>query len=241
MWLTRMAVGVVAVSMMGSPALAKTTVLSELGEAPLVGRPIQSTAELKQDFRDRAPIFAEAGEKLGMSPREYDRFRVAIETTTPPYVEIPRHLDAMTGYWAGSVHVLKDVLIPKHTYGWEVSIPERGTTLVVYVPNKCGNVSFIRRITPHVAARKIVPAPVANIAPPAPVPVAVAPAAAPAVVAPAAAAPVGSELPIAAVSHGAGLLPYVGAAIIPFIPFFTSGGGGSSSNTPSAAPAPLCP
>ncbi len=237
MWLTRMVAGLAAISITGAPAFARTIVISELGHAPLVGAPLTSTADLKRHFREQVGLFDEAGRTLGFTNREYERVRVLIATTNPAYVRIPRHLDAMTGYWDGRVHALHDVQIPANQFGWEVDVPSGKSTLAVYIPNKCGNISFVRRPPVRVAARKVVPPlpqPYHMPMPAAAVPVA--PEAAPVVaVAPAAAIP-GAVLP-AAVAHSVGLLPLL--AGLPFIPLLVGGGGGNN-NTPPGAP-PLCP
>ncbi|HEY9179733.1 MAG TPA: hypothetical protein VIO32_03375, partial [Candidatus Baltobacteraceae bacterium] len=72
------------------------------------------------------------------------------------YVTIPRHLDAMSWRSGNRVRVLYDVVIPANTKGWEVDIDEPGEVVALFIPNKCGNLSLVRRQVPLVA--KVTPA-----------------------------------------------------------------------------------
>lgn len=161
------------------PALAQTHVIAELGSAPLIGQ-VSSTAQLQSDVRDQSALFAAAGSDLGLSPREYAAFAQRIAGGRLAYVTIPRHLDAMSWRSGTRVRVLHDVIIPANTKGWEIDLSEPGEIVALFIPNKCGNLSLVRRPVPLVASvmpveKPLAPAVVeaAQFAPtPAPAPVA---------------------------------------------------------------------
>lgn len=132
------------------PALAQPHVVAELGTAPLIGQ-VASTSQLQQDVRDQSALFAAAGSDLGLSPHEYAAFQQRIATGQLTYVTIPRHLDAMSWRAGTQVRVLHDVIIPANTKGWEVDLTEPGQTVALFIPNKCGNLSLVRRPAPLVA------------------------------------------------------------------------------------------
>lgn len=186
----RLSATALSVAVCAAPAYAHPTVVATLGTAPLVG-PIASSAQMRDDVREHPALFGAAARRLGATSAEFRRFQVAVAGGDYHYVVIPRHLDAMSWSGGNGVHVIHDVVIPAHTYGWEVDVPEGDRVAAFYVPNVCGNLSLIRRGMPRVALR---PKAVTHVAPP---PVA----AAPPVVAPppeAAAPPVEAPVPVAA-------------------------------------------
>lgn len=134
-----------------APALADPHVIAELGSAPLIGQ-IDSTQSLQNDVARNEQLFEAAGAKLGLSSSEYEQVRDRIATSRVSYVTIPRHLDAMTWALNGRVKVLRDVIIPANTKGWEVDVKESGQIVAVFIPNKCGNLSVVRRPAPVVAS-----------------------------------------------------------------------------------------
>ncbi len=234
-----------------APALASTHVIAELGTAPLLGQ-VESTPDLQTDVTQNEALFARAGRKLGLSPTEYSALRERIGTKRLTYVTIPRHLDAMTWSQNGRVYVLHDVQIPSNTRGWEVDLHENGQILALFIPNKCGNLSLVRRPQPLIAqVPKVQPARVlaARYTPPP------APAAAPMAIATQAPAFVPEAAPQAAQAfkpeiatpaavsapHLGFLLPLLGAIAIGFL----AGGHGGTSTPPhigtTSAPPPTPP
>ncbi len=151
-----------------APALAQTHVVAELGTAPLIGQ-VASTQQLQADVTKQRALFAAAGSELGLTPSEYAQFEQRISDRQLAYVTIPRHLDAMSWRSGGRVHVLHDVVIPAGTRGWEVDLREPGRIVALFVPNKCGNLSILRRPAPAIARAPqpvtATPAPIATLAP----------------------------------------------------------------------------
>jgi hypothetical protein len=215
-----------------APALAKPTVIAELGSAPLLGTST-STAEMRRLVARNEGMVSAAAAKIGLTPAEYAQFQTAISNSQVAWVTVPRHLDAMTWQSGGTVYALKDVVIPAGTHGWEVDLHEHGQVLALYMPAKCGNLSLVRKSVPmiahhpvptRVAALKVVPPPAAPI-----------PAAAPEVAA-APAAPVPDDTPAKPVAVAAAAFPPAAAAAHPVLPFLApllfglaalSGGSGS--------------
>ncbi len=132
------------------PAAAQTHVIAQLGTAPLVGQ-VESTQQLQSDVAQQRAIFSAAGQSLGLTPAEFAQFQRRIANRQLSYVTIPRRLDAMSWRSGGRVHVLHDVLIPAHTMGWEVDLTEHSQIVALFIPNKCGNLSLIRRPAPLLA------------------------------------------------------------------------------------------
>lgn len=132
------------------PAMAQTHRIAELGTAPLIGE-IASTADLRTNLVRDSALFKAAGSKLGITSAEYAAFSSRIASGQLTYVTIPRHLDAMSWASAGTVYVLRDVMIPQSTKGWEVDIVERDQTVALFVPARCGNLSIVRRPRPRLA------------------------------------------------------------------------------------------
>lgn len=133
------------------PAFAQPHAISELGSAPLVGQ-IASTAQLQSDVSRDRERFEIAGAQLGISPKEYARFAQRIASRQVIYVTLPRHLAAMSWSSAGRVYVVRDIVIPANTMGWEVDLREGNQLLALFVPARCGNLSIVRKTLPAVAA-----------------------------------------------------------------------------------------
>lgn len=184
-----------------------------------------SPTELKYNYRKNEPTVRRAAAMLGLSPEQYQQFRLAMDVGKPNWVTVPRHLDAMTWASAGQVHVLHDVIIPANQKGIEVDLNTGSQIVAVFMPAKCGNLSVLHRPLPHVAAVRNFPVPhVAAVSVPAPPPAPVVAVAAPAPPPPAETAAIAIPPPV--VHHGLGLLPLVG-----LIPFLFGGGGGGNTVT----------
>lgn len=223
------------------PALAQTHVIAELGTAPLIGQ-VASTQQLQNDVREQRAVFAEAGLGLGLTPAEFAQFQQRIQNRQLAYVTIPRHLDAMSWRSGGRIHVLHNVVIPARTRGWEVDVVEHGQILALFIPNKCGNLSLIRKPAPALAQAKTPPPQVAaaELTPaPSPTPApTVAPAATPA---PAAATPA----PYQSVAATTGPTHHVRAwpllLLIPIVAALASHGGGTSVPPVTSSPVIAAP
>lgn len=230
-----------------APSFAQTHVIAELGTAPLIGQ-ISTTNQLQADVTGQEAQFRAAGSKLGLTPSQYLAFQQKIATKQLTYVTIPRHLDAMTWSGGGNVYVIHDVMIPANTHGWEVDLVENGREISLFIPQRCGNLSVVRKLLPRLAKVPRHVQPVAmrpeTHATPQPAPEAVAVAAPPApTAAPVPYTTVASSTPThrfrlwpllllpligwATSSHGgSGTVPTVG----------TIGGGGGPSPMPSPTP-----
>lgn len=136
------------------PAIAHTHVVAELGTAPLVGQ-VASTAQLQGDVNKQRAIFEAAAQGLGLTSSEFAQFSQRIAQRRLSYVVIPRHLDAMSWRSGGRVHVLRDVLIPASTMGWEIDLAEQGEIVALFIPNKCGNLSVVRKPIPLIASAAV--------------------------------------------------------------------------------------
>jgi hypothetical protein len=214
-------------------ALAETRVIGDLSEGALLG-PIGSTAQLQNEFTTHNELIAQASDRLGLSRADYDEVREDVQDGLARYVQLPRHLDGMAGSHNGVAFAVHDIEIPAHVYGWEVDINKPDGVVRVFMPNQCGNISYVRvpkrrvlaaALPFHVAAAPT-PAPVPVLPPPAPVAAAPAP------------APVAPIIPAAvpAASH-TGWLPLL--ALIPI--GFLFHGGGSTSVPIGGGPAPITP
>jgi hypothetical protein len=136
------------------PAFAQPHVIAQLGSEPLVPQ-ITSTPQLQNDVKRNRQLFESAGMKLGLTPAEYARFSMRISSRELTYVTIPRHLDAMSGSKNGRVFVVRDVIIPANTKGWEVDLQEPSETVSLFIPARCGNLSIVRRSVPAIARRPL--------------------------------------------------------------------------------------
>lgn len=206
------------------PAVAKTTVISQLGTSPLIGQS-SSSAALKTNVAQHERLLERAAAQMGLSPAEYASLRQQIAASHYTWVTVPRHLDAMSWASGRKVHVIRDVMIPARTNGWEVDLRRDNQVLALFMPAVCGNLSLIRRNMP-VVAKAAPPKAVAKVVPP-PAPVAVG--APPQVLGvETAPAPPADTVVTAAAVHHASLLPLL-LGIIPFI----GGGGGGGGGGPA--------
>lgn len=204
------------------PAVAKTTVISQLGTSPLIGQS-SSSAALKTNVAQHERLLERAAAQMGLSPAEYASLRQQIAASHYTWVTVPRHLDAMSWASGRKVHVIRDVMIPARTNGWEVDLRRDNQVLALFMPAVCGNLSLIRRNMP-VVAKAAPPKAVAKVVPPppAPVPVGAPPQVLGVETAP---APPADTVVTAAAVHHASLLPL----LLGIIPFIGGGGGGGSS------------
>lgn len=221
------------------PALAQTHTIAQLGTAPLVGE-ITSTAQLQTDVARERRIFEKAGEKLGLTPDEYARFETQLEAKRLTYVTLPRHLDAMSWSSGGRVYVLRDVLIPANTKGWEIDLHEGRMVVALFVPARCGNLSIVRKTLPLIA--QATPRPAVEAAATA------APAPAPAQVVALPPAPQATPAPYQSVATTTGPAHHFNwwpLLLVPIAAFFFHGSGSSPAiNTAPASniiPAPVAP
>lgn len=235
-----------------TPAFAHTTVIGELGTAPLLGRS-SSTAQMRMRVARNEGVLSAAATKLGLTTNQYALFRAELASSRVAWVTVPRHLDAMTWQGGGRVYALHDVEIPANTHGWEVDLPDgRGRVLALYMPALCGNLSILRKSAPLIA-HHAPPTRVAALAatppapPPAPpieaAPAPVAPVVAPAppipndqAVAPPATVAQAEFPPVATVAAHGGLLPF----LVPLLAGVAALSGGSGSG-PVSAPPVGCP
>jgi hypothetical protein len=222
-----------------APALAKPTVIAELGTAPLLGTS-RSTAEMRALIARNEGLMSAAAVRLGLTTGEYAQFNAAIADSHVAWVTVPRHLDAMTWQADGHVYAIHNVIIPKHTNGWEVDVAAHGAVLALYMPAKCGNLSLVRRPARVLARRTVKPVPIAAVAAPAapvaPVETAYVPPAPPPDDAPVPVAAPATEFPPAAVSAGKPKLLFLAPLLFGLAAL--SGGSGSG---PIAAPPAGCP
>lgn len=220
--------------MSGMPAaFASTTVVHQMGVAPLLGVS-STTAEIREKIRSHPALMKQAAAKIGLTPREYSAFYNKFMNQKPGWVTVPRHLDAMTWGGDGYAHADYDVQIPAGTNGWEVDLYEKHQIVHVYIPMICGNISVLR--TPRKAVALVRP-PLpprhifAPIAPPAPAPVVVPPAP----VLESVAQEIPPPAPAAAAVHHPHLFwPILGAAILTAVIVGSHHGG---SSTPPGIPA----
>ncbi|MDQ2865248.1 MAG: hypothetical protein M3R51_03410 [Candidatus Eremiobacteraeota bacterium] len=221
--------------------------VTNFSQGPLLGE-ISSTAQLQQDFNQNATLIAQAGERLGLSASDMATVRHEINRGGARYVTLPRHLDGMTGARGGVAFAHHNVVIPPDVHGWEVDLEKPTGTLRVFVPNRCGNVSFVMERHRILAAAPayVTPQNAVAAAPPADVP-AYQP---PATPVPAAPVSVSSEpiVPAQAVAHRSfGFLPWLALGLIGVV--FSSHGGssggsplGPTPNQPTPTPIhTICP
>jgi hypothetical protein len=224
------------------PAYGKTTVIRQLGSAPLLG-PSSSTAMMRERVEQNQAILRQAALKSGLTAAQFEQLNQAIAASRVQWVTVPRRLTVMTWRDGQRVYVIRDVKIPPHVRGWEVDLKQRNAMVAVYLPATCGNLSYVRRalpvvaVAPHAAQPKIVAAVVvpattpAQSATPVPVPpapaLAVAPDPAPADVADAAPSAGSGRSPIGAIVAAAGAI--AGGIVL-------LGGGGGGGGGAAACP-----
>lgn len=119
-------------------------VLPVLGTAPLLGQ-MNSTADLQQRVSERREMFETAAADLGLTDSETSELVQRIMSGQVRWVVMPRHLDAMTWAWDGSVYMYRDVVIPSHEYGWEIDIHVGSNIHALLIPAACGNLSLVER------------------------------------------------------------------------------------------------
>lgn len=191
-------------------ALAQPRVIGDLSQGALLGQ-IRDTAQLQNDFSSQHTLLAEANTRLGLSPSDFRTVEDAIAHGRARYVEIPRHLDGMAGQYHGRAFAVHNIVIPAHVYGWEVDVNHPTALVRVFMPNRCGNMSYL--LVPRrsvVAAAPIrTPAPLIAAAPP----VVETPLPAPTPMPVAVVAPVVPVAPAAAVHHFA-ILPWLALGLI---------------------------
>lgn len=146
----RSIVGLILSIALPLPAAAQTHVIAQLGTAPLIGQ-VASTGQLQHDLRAQRKIFERAATQLGLTPAEFVALERRIDRGQMTYVIVPRRLDAMSWRSGDRVHVVHDVVIPAGSMGWEVDLAESGNVLAVFIPNKCGNLSLLRKPVVRVA------------------------------------------------------------------------------------------
>jgi len=148
-------------------AAPQTLSYAQLTEGSLLGQ-IRSTAQLQQEFDAHSALIAQASEKLGLTHADFLAVRRAIELGQARYVTLPRHLDGMSGQHGGVAFIDRDVTIPAGVHGWEVDLPSDTGMLRVFVPNACGNVSYVKTRKRYrvAAARYAPPAPPRQCFPP---------------------------------------------------------------------------
>ncbi len=209
-----------------SAGLAATRYVGDLTDGALLG-PVTSSAQLQTDFQRHGELIAKASRQLGLAPSEYREVREAVAGGRARYVTIPRHLDGMAGEHGGVAFAVHDIEIPANVHGWEVDIARPDGVVRVFVPNACGNISYLlvprARQLAAVTYHRPAPVAVAMVTPPPAPPPPVDATPAPAPLAPVA-------LPTAApqATHRTGLWPLLALIPLFFIP------GGSSVSLPVA-------
>jgi hypothetical protein len=212
-----------------TPAFATTHMISDLTQGALLG-PLTSSSQLQSEFASNGTLIASAGERLGLTTYDIAAVRDAVHTGTARYVELPRHLDGMAGEHHGHAFAVHDVTIPAHVYGWEIDVDHPDGLVRVFVPNTCGNISYLRvpkRRQLAAVAPYHLPKPVAYAPTPAPSPTPEEVAAVPP-----------AEQP-APPTHRNGFLPFLMA--IPLALLFHSGGGAITIGGPPPPVAPPIP
>lgn len=229
------------VALSAAPALARPTVIAELGASPLLGTST-STAQMRARVAHNEGIMSAAAAKIGLTTGEYAQFRAAIDSSRVAWVTVPRHLDAMTWQSGGTVYALHDVVIPAGTHGWEVDVPSHGHILALYMPAKCGNLSLVRKSAPVVAVRHPARVAALKVVPPvaaAPLPVAAPPADIPDdTPAPVPATVAVADFPPAVATHR----PFFLAPLLFGLAALAGNGGGPTQAAPLPPPVPgTCP
>jgi len=155
-WHLRVLAVSLAVLFLGVPAFASIT-LYTLHRDELLGE-TSSRAEIQQRVAANESRLAMAGSQMGLSSSEMARFFKTFKNTKPAWVTLPRHLDAMSAvHRNGNVYVVRDVIIPAGSSGWEVDLVESHQLVRLFMPASCGNLSVIRTPIRHIAARPPLP------------------------------------------------------------------------------------
>jgi hypothetical protein len=158
-------------------ATAQPREIGDLTQGALLGE-IVSTAQLQNDFEQHDALIAQATQRLGLTRADYEEVREDVRGGLARYVVLPRHLDGMAGERNGVAFAVRDVRIPAHVHGWEVDLDRPDGLVRVFVPNACGNISYVKVAKRRELARYRLPVPspasaaaVAVITPPPPTPV----------------------------------------------------------------------
>ena len=162
MWITRPAAAALLVMMTGLPAMANDIEIATLGRAPVMGSS-RDSAELKRNFDNPAnqKMLEQAGRKLGFTAEEYSKFKEQVVIGNASWTAIPRHLDKMTWAADGVVHTIAGVHIPAGQMGYRVRVPRSNGNgaYIVYLPAKCGNLSYVFERETRVAEKPNFPVP----------------------------------------------------------------------------------
>jgi len=162
MWITRPAAAALLVMMTGLPAMAQDIEIATLGQAPVMGSS-RDSAELKRNFENPAnqAILAQAARKLGLTADEYGKFKEQVAIGNASWMPVPRHLDKMTWAADGTVHTIAGVHIPAGQMGYRVLVPKHdgSGSYVVYLPAKCGNLSYVFQPATRVVQKPSFPQP----------------------------------------------------------------------------------
>ncbi|MBV8639591.1 MAG: hypothetical protein JO322_16045 [Candidatus Eremiobacteraeota bacterium] len=193
--------------------LARPRVIGDLNNGALLGQ-ISDTATLQNDFTDQRALLAQASRQLGLTPADFAEVANDIAQGRARYVEIPRHLDGMAGQHGGRAFAVHNVVIPAHVYGWEVDLERPAHVVRVFVPNRCGNISYL-----VVRSHRVVAAAPDHVTAPIVPPVAVAPSPAPVLASEATPAPpVLAMTPVAPApapaAHHFAVLPWLALGLI---------------------------
>jgi len=107
----------------------------------MMSTPPASSEQVYTATQEHPKQFSEAASRIGMTPAEYHEFRRSLLDGKVTYVRLPHRLDAMSGDRRGSVYAVKNAVITSPGMGWRVALADGN---VVYVPQVCGNISFLR-------------------------------------------------------------------------------------------------
>ena len=123
-----------------------------------------SRAEIQRRVAANESRLAMAGQQMGLTQSEMARFFRTFKNSKPAWVRLPEHLDAMSAiHRNGNVYVVRDVIIPAGSSGWEVDLVESHQLVRLFMPASCGNLSVIRMPIKHIAARPRPPLPPRHI------------------------------------------------------------------------------
>jgi hypothetical protein len=222
--------------MFGQAAGARPYVIRSLNHDVLLGT-TSSRRELNRRVRLNDTRVRAAAAQLGLSKNEYETFRSQLSKA--PYVVLPQHLDAMVGYSHERAYVLRDVIIPANSRGWEVDLTRGDRLTKVYMPAVCGNISILQAMRPHLAIRparrspRFAVAAYRAVAPPAAMPATAA--------APERPAPTPAPFEVASVPPPIHHVHFPWWILLGGLAFF-HGGHSQSSAPPAAIPPPvICP
>jgi len=107
----------------------------------MMSTPPASSEQVYTATQEHPKQFSDAASRIGMTPAEYGEFRRSLLDGKVTYVRLPHRLDAMSGDRRGSVYSVKNAVITSPGMGWRVALADGN---VVYVPQVCGNISFLR-------------------------------------------------------------------------------------------------